>query len=81
MVRCSYAHCRASLVFESYSGEDRLAAMGDRVDDGGYEDIILRAITPEYNFIREKRYTDHNFGVDNIWVAMKHTCIHALFRP
>lgn len=55
--------------------------MGDRVDDGGYEDIILRAISPEYNFIREKCYTDHNFGVDDIWVAMKHMYINALSRP
>lgn len=34
---------------------NHVAAMGDAVSDDAYEDIILRAITPENNFIREKR--------------------------
>lgn len=62
-------------MLELYFGEDRRVAMGDPVDDEGYEDIILQETTPEYNFIRETRYTDHNFGVGDMWVATKHTCV------
>ncbi|CAM9788131.1 unnamed protein product, partial [Sphacelaria rigidula] len=44
----------------------RLEGLGDKMHDDRYEDIILKAITPEYDFVRTKCYTERDFGLDNI---------------
>ncbi|CAN0015680.1 unnamed protein product, partial [Sphacelaria rigidula] len=44
----------------------RLEGLGDKVHDDRYEDIILKAITPEYGFVRTKCFTERDFGIDSI---------------
>lgn len=47
-----------------------LEGLGDKTHDDRYEDIIIKAITPEYNFVRTKCYTERDFGLGNIRTAM-----------
>ncbi|CAM9631094.1 unnamed protein product, partial [Sphacelaria rigidula] len=44
----------------------RLECLGGKMHDDCYEDIILKAITPEYDFVHTKCYTERDFGLDTI---------------
>ena len=44
----------------------RLADMGEMLTDESYEDIILRALPKEYDFVRQQSYMNRNFGLIGI---------------
>ena len=72
--------CREKLTHASMkSGEDpidffakldeqrlRLADMVETLTDESYEDIILRALPKEYDFVRQQSHTNRNFGLTGI---------------
>ncbi|CAM9214918.1 unnamed protein product, partial [Ascophyllum nodosum] len=72
--------CREKLTHGSMkSGEDlidffarldeqrlRLADMGETLTDEPYEDIILRALPKEYDFVRQQSHMNRNFGLTGI---------------
>ena len=72
--------CREKLTHASTkSGEDpidffakldeqrlRLADMGETPTDESYEDIILRALPKEYDFVRQQSHMNRNFGLTGI---------------
>ena len=72
--------CREKLTHASMkSGEDpidflakldeqrlRLADMGETLTDESYEDIILRALPKEYDFVRQQSHMNRNFGLTGI---------------
>ena len=44
----------------------RLADMGETLTDESYEDIILRALPKEYDFVRQQSHMNRNFGLTGI---------------
>ena len=44
----------------------RLADMGETLTDKSYEDIILRALPNEYDFVRQQSHMNRNFGLTGI---------------
>ena len=86
--------CREKLIHASMkSGEDpidfftkldeqrlRLADMGETLTDEPYEDIILRALLKEYNFVRQQSHMNRNFGLTGIKTTATNMFIDDLSR-
>ena len=58
----------------------RLADMGETLTDESYEDIILRALPKEYDFIRQQSYMNRNFGLTGIKTTATNMFIDDLSR-
>ena len=58
----------------------RLADMGETLTDESYEDIILRALPKEYDFIRQQSHMNRNFGLTGIKTTALNMFIDDLSR-
>ena len=58
----------------------RLADMGETLTDESYEDIILRALPKEYDFVRQQSHMNRNFGLTGIKTTAINMFIDELSR-
>ena len=58
----------------------RLAGMGETLTDESYEDIILRALPEEYDFIWQQSQMNRNFGLTSIRTTATNMFIDDLSR-
>ena len=58
----------------------RLADMGETLTNESYEDIILRALPKEYDFVRQQSHMNHNFGLTGIKTTAVNMFIDDLSR-
>ena len=58
----------------------RLADMGETLTDESFEDIILRALPKEYDFVRQQSHMNRNFGLTGIKTTATHMFIDDLSR-
>ncbi|CAB1105631.1 unnamed protein product [Ectocarpus sp. CCAP 1310/34] len=58
----------------------RLEDMGEKIPDESYEDVLLRALSKEYYFIRQTSHKDRTFGLTEIRTTMVNMYIDELSR-
>ena len=58
----------------------RLAVMGETLTDESYEDIILRALPKEYDFVRQQSHMNRHFGLTGIKTTATNMFIDDLSR-
>ena len=58
----------------------RLVDMGETLTDESYEDIILRALPKEYDFVRQQSHMNRNFGLTGIKTTATNMFIDDLSR-
>ena len=58
----------------------RLADMGETLTDESYEDIILRALPKEYDFVWQQSHMNRNFGLTGIKTTAKNMFIDDFSR-
>ena len=45
------------------TARDRLHDMGEHISPDRFSDLILNALTPDYNFVRDTSFRDREFGL------------------
>ena len=60
---------------------ERLKDMGEIVSDERFEDIILQAISNDYDYVRQTSFRVRDFGLKEIKTTMRNMYIDSLSRP
>ena len=58
----------------------RLHDMGEHISPDRFGDLILNALTPDYNFERNTSFSDREFGLEDIKSTMRNIYADLLFR-
>ena len=58
----------------------RLHDMGEHISPDRFGDLILNALTPDYNFGRNTSFSDREFGLEDIKSTMRNIYADLLFR-
>ena len=58
----------------------RLKVMGEVISDERFEDIILHAITMDYDYVRQTSFRERDFGLKEIKSTMRNIIIDSLPR-
>ena len=54
--------------------------MGEIISDERFEDIILHAITTDYDYVRQNSFRERNVGLKETKSTMRNMIIDSLFR-
>ena len=63
------------------TARDRLHDMGEHITPERFGDLLLNALTPDYNFVRNTSFRDRDFGLEDIKSTMRNMYAYLLSRP
>ena len=66
--------------YEMDNWKNRLEEMEEKISDYRYEDIIIHAISTDYEYVRNNSYSDRTFDLDGIRTTMGNVYIDNLSR-
>ncbi|CAN0290502.1 unnamed protein product, partial [Scytosiphon promiscuus] len=68
-------------LYRMETARNRLYEMGEQITDGYFSDMILTALPPEYEFVRNTSFRDREFTLEDIMSTMRNMYADLLSRP